>query len=71
MASKTTLESLILAVIVLLYSYMYYLIVKAPEIPQLEETWWGEGEEGQDDASIRPFKIDVTKKVSIIFNSIS
>ncbi|XP_018570535.1 juvenile hormone epoxide hydrolase-like [Anoplophora glabripennis] len=62
MASKTTQGGLSVAVIVVLYSYIYYLLMKTPETPKLEKTWWGEGEEGEDDVGIYPFKIDVTNE---------
>lgn len=55
---------LMLPAIVLSYSYVYYLLIKNPEVPELEETWWGEGDSGRDDIGIRPFQIDVSKQVS-------
>lgn len=70
MTFKTTLGNVVLAMTLLFISYVYYLLTKNPEIPKLEETWWGEGVNGKDDVSIRPFKIYVTKQVSTMFNPI-
>ncbi|XP_018570538.1 juvenile hormone epoxide hydrolase-like [Anoplophora glabripennis] len=62
MALNAKLGSLSTTVIVLFASYLYYLLAKAPEAPKLEEAWWDEGDEGKDDISIRPFKINVTTR---------
>ncbi|CAG9770472.1 unnamed protein product [Ceutorhynchus assimilis] len=52
-------------VIVAILGYgLYVRISTVPEVPIYpENTWWGKGEHGKDDTSIRPFKIDVSKEV--------
>lgn len=51
-----------------LVGYTVYIRLNAPlpEVPVYPDTWWGKGEKGNDDEAIRPFKVDVSKDVSII-----
>lgn len=51
-----------------LVGYTVYIRLNAPlpEVPVYSDTWWGKGEKGNDDEAIRPFKVDVSKDVSII-----
>lgn len=42
-------------------------LFEVPPLPKIEETWWGPGKPGKEDTTIRPFKINVSEEVIIIF----
>lgn len=42
---------------------LYYQLSYVPEVPVYPDTWWGKGEPGKEDISIKPFKVDVSKEV--------
>lgn len=46
-----------------IFAYLYVRLTSIPNVPVLEEKWWGPGPPQKDDPTIRPFKIDVPKEV--------
>lgn len=59
--------SLVLKIVFIITSvivtYLYVRLTSIPNLPVLEEKWWGPGLPQKDDPTIRPFKIDVPKEV--------
>lgn len=59
--------SLVLKIVLIITSvivtYLYVRLTSIPNLPVLEEKWWGPGLPQKDDPTIRPFKIDVPKEV--------
>lgn len=35
-----------------------------PDVPKLEDTWWGVGDPRNEDTSIQPFEINISEEVS-------
>lgn len=57
---------IVLVVFAALAAYVGFQIkgmLDAPEVPKLDEPWWGPGKPGQDDTAIKPFKINVPDEV--------
>ena len=42
--------------------YLYDLANVVPPLPDLQSRWWGPGDTGTDDPTIRPFHINVTQE---------
>lgn len=57
------------AVIIAILGVLVFLelrpIFQVPPKPELGEKWWGPGEPGKEDTSIKPFKINVPDEVNI------
>jgi hypothetical protein len=45
--------------------YIFYTLNQVPQIPELENTWWGAGQPRKLDESIREFKINISDDVCI------
>lgn len=54
----------ILAVIVGVSVYKVSSLLEIPEVPKLEEKWWGPRDPKQEDTSIEEFKIQVSDDAS-------
>lgn len=54
---------LILVVSVPIGFVKYSGIFEIPQVPTLEDTWWGPENKGGDDVRIRPFQISVPDEV--------
>lgn len=35
-----------------------------PDVPELEDTWWGSGDPIKEDKTIQPFEVNVPEEVS-------
>lgn len=47
-------------------AYLYIKLNKAPlEVPVIEAKWWAAGPPKEEDPTIRPFKINVSKEVKV------
>ncbi|XP_030766077.1 juvenile hormone epoxide hydrolase 1-like [Sitophilus oryzae] len=47
----------------LVIAYFFLKSSKIPPVPTIEETWWGPGSPKKEDATIKPFKINVPDEV--------
>lgn len=45
---------------------VYFKLNSYPEVPVYPDTWWGKGDPSKEDTTIRPFKIDIPKNVSLV-----
>lgn len=58
-----------LTVVILCIASVGYKVKKVlfdvPSLPEVEETWWGPGDPGKEDTSVRSFKIDVPEEVAV------
>jgi hypothetical protein len=43
--------------------YIFYTLNQVPQMPELENTWWGAGQPRKLDESIREFKISISDDV--------
>jgi hypothetical protein len=58
---KLLLVSVTLAAVVI--GYIFYTLNQVPQLPELENTWWGAGQPRKLDVSIRNFKINISDDV--------
>lgn len=66
-----TVRNIVAVIFMVLAVYTYFELrskLQPPSIPDLGEIWWGSGEPGKEDTSIKPFKINVSKSVSIFYH---
>lgn len=58
---KLLLVSVTLSAVVI--GYIFYTLNQVPQLPKLENTWWGAGQPRKLDESIRNFKINISDDV--------
>lgn len=54
----------IVVIFILKFVHKIKQLFKTPEIPYLENTWWGSRPESEEDTSIKPFTVQVPDEVN-------
>lgn len=63
MGVKAILLSLAILVIAVISTIVIRVLNEVPEVPHLENTWWGSRAPEKEDTSIQPFKISISNDV--------
>lgn len=62
-----TILKLVGCVVVLFLAYLFKKWTDYPDLPKLEEVWWGQDMPNNDTQPILPFKIHISDEVSVIY----
>lgn len=65
MSNTSLVVALIAAALSVIIYFQLKPIFELPQIPEVEEIWWGRGDPKKTDTKIRPFKIDISDEVRI------